>query len=297
MEQITIKSHKDYFSSEGVVKSMEGLLGSPVAAKQFAAAMLQIVTTNDLANVDPKSVYMAGINAVNLRLSVQPFLGHCYFVSFNNRKTGKRDVQFILGYKGLIQLCIRSGLYESIQAVTIYKNEFVKWDKIKEQIELKPIEGSGDVAGYYASFRFGNFEKSVYWSKEKVLDHAKRFSKSYNSKTNTFSGPWQTDFDRMAEKTVLLSILKVYGIMTPELEKALDVENAVEDIEVEVVKPTEIKEVQMSDSEFLLAQINSADTPDKLKELYADVIELAEESVINHFNAKAVLIGIEELVI
>lgn len=290
---MALPQHKEFWNSDSMKKQLTALTGSELKGKQFATALLQITATNNLAECDPKSVYMAATHAATLNLSVQPMLGHCYFIPFRN-KQGKNDVQFILGYKGMIQLCLRTGEYERINAQVIYKNENPKWDKINEVLSLNG-EGSGEIAGFYAHLKLKNgFFKAEYWSFDRVLTHAKRFTKQ-KDKDGNLANVWKTDFEAMALKTVLRSILTKYGLMTPELESALseEVENEVKDTEVEEV----IKSVNdISDYDFLLEKIKTSQDEKDLLAIREDVLELAEfvdpfkdgSSLVELFNKKCI---------
>lgn len=291
---MALPQHKEFWNSDSMKKQLAALTGSELKGKQFATALLQITATNNLAECDPKSVYMAATHAATLNLSVQPMLGHCYFIPFRN-KQGKSDVQFILGYKGMIQLCLRTGEYERINAQIIYKGENPKWDKINETLTLNGVEG-GEIAGFYAHLKLKNgFFKAEYWSIDRILAHAKRFTKQKDKEGN-LANVWKTDFESMALKTVLRSILTKYGLMTSELESALseEVENDIKEVEAEeVVKDAN----EISDIEFLQGKIKTSEDEKDLLTIRQDVADLADEGLINMFNDKCLVLGMENLVL
>lgn len=114
-----------------------------------------------------------------------------------------------------------------ITMTPVYEGEIQNWNRFTETYE--PGEKLSDnVVGYFASFELLNgFKKSAYWTRDEVLAHAKRFSKSFNN------GPWQTDFDAMACKTVLISIMKTYAPMSIEMQNAVEMDGKVATINEE----------------------------------------------------------------
>lgn len=296
MEEKSLKpalTHKDLFNSEAVQKNVTELLGSIQKSKRFTTAMLQLIMSTDLKNADPKTVYAACMTAAGLDLQVNPVFGHCYFLPFKNTKTGKTDVQFILGYKGLIQLAMRTGLYQRIQMEIIYSNEFVKWDKINEKLTLKDIEGSGEIKGYYACFETENgYKKADFWSKEKVTEHAKKYSKQKDYKTGELKNVWASEFDKMACKTVLRSILTTYGILSADLQEAFEKE-----IEIQEVEQKEVIDIDLApqtDYEFTKDQITNAKDAESLDLIKSDVQEIGEAELIAAYNLKCSNLKVKE---
>ena len=153
-----------------------------------------------------------------------------------NKKTGNKDesgreiytkvAQFQLGYKGYIQLAIRSGQYKKLNVLAIKKGELVRYDPLNEEIEVQLIDDEeqreqAETIGYYAMFEYVNgFRKSLYWSKSKMENHAIKYSKGYAAhKGYTF---WEKDFDGMAFKTMLRQLISKWGIMSIEMEQAVE---------------------------------------------------------------------------
>lgn len=189
-------------------------------AGAFTTSVLNLFNgDNMLQQCEPKDVLGEALKAAALKLPVEKQLGFAYIIPF--RDHGVLKPQFQLGYKGYIQLAMRTGEYKYINADVVYEGELKSVDKLTGAIDLSGDKISDTVIGYFAHIETVNgFSKSFYWSKEKVTVHAKRYSKSYKPG----SGIWGTNFDEMAIKTVLRNLLSHYGIMSIEMSKALSSE-------------------------------------------------------------------------
>jgi recombination protein RecT len=204
--QLTINQH---FNSESVQRKFEKLLGQKSAG--FISSVLQTVNNNKLlSSADPATILNAAATAASLDLPINQSLGRAWIVPF------KGQAQFQIGYKGFVELAQRTGQYRAINAIAIHENQFEGYDMLEERlIGNFTIEGTGKVVGYAAYFEMLNgFRKTVYWSTESVTKHAKRFSKSFGN------GPWATDFDAMAKKTVLKYTLSNWGQLSIEMQTA-----------------------------------------------------------------------------
>lgn len=210
---------------------------------KFITNLVSIVNQNPaLQECTNKSLMSGAIIASTLDLSLNNSFGYAYLVPFNNKRQGVKEAQFQLGYKGYIQLAIRSGQYQSINAVPIYENQFISWDPIEEELELHKVEGEGEVVGYVAFLKLNNgFSKKMYWSYNKMLEHADTYSMAF-SKANyekllnneipqkdlwKYSSFWYKSFDEMAQKTMLRQLLSKYGILSVEMQKAYEYDQAV----------------------------------------------------------------------
>ena len=198
--------------------------------KRFIRIALTSISTNPkLAQacvLSPQSFLGGMMTAAQLGLEPNTPMGKAYLLPYNNidKNTGKKIpmVQFQIGVYGYIDLAYRSGLVKSVSAEVRYQKDFWEYEKgLNPKLRHIPYdEGDpGEAVGYYAVIQMkdtinadgSRSEGAVctaYMPKYRVLEHAKRFSKSYSKKTGTFSGPWATDFDSMAKKTVLLQALK-----------------------------------------------------------------------------------------
>lgn len=202
--------------SDAVKKRFEEMLGNRSSA--FLSSVLTVVNNNKLlANCDPKSILAAAATAASLDLSVNPNLGQACLVPY------KGTCQFQIQTRGLTQLAIRSNVLEDIDCMNVYEGQLIKKNRFKGEYEFDEDARTSDVViGYYAYFKTINgFRKSVYWTKDEVIKHAKRFSKSFNS------GPWQTDFDAMGCKTVLKYLLLHWAPLSLDMQTALTADNKV----------------------------------------------------------------------
>lgn len=208
-------------------KLINNTLGDEDRAKRFIAAISSAVATNsDLKECDAGTILSGALLGESLNLSPSPQLGQYYLVPFNNNKKGVKEAQFQLGYKGYVQLALRSGYYKKLNVLAIKKGELVKYDPLNEEIEVNLIEDdiqreSAETIGYYAMFEYLNgFRKAMYWSKVKMEKHAIKYSKGYQAKKGyTF---WEKDFDGMAYKTMLRQLISKWGIMSLEMQNAFE---------------------------------------------------------------------------
>ena len=202
-------------------------LGDKDRATRFIAAISSAVATNQaLQECDAGTILSGALLGESLNLSPSPQLGQYYLVPFNDSKKGYKVAQFQLGYKGYIQLAIRSGQYKKLNVLAIKKGELIKYDPLNEEIEVNLIEDeeereNAETIGYYAMFEYTNgFRKSLYWSKSKMEKHALKYSKGYAAhKGYTF---WEKDFDGMAYKTMLRQLISKWGIMSIDMQQAVE---------------------------------------------------------------------------
>ena len=208
-------------------------------AGAFSASIIDLYNSDTyLQRCDPRQVFGECLKAVSLKLPISKQLGFAYVIPYGNVP------QFQLGYKGMIQLCMRTGEYKYINADVVYEGEYQGADKLTGHVDLNGEKTSDKIIGYFAYIETLNgFKKAIYWSKEKVTDHAKKPSKSFNSANSV----WKSNFDAMAIKTVLRNLLSKYGVMSIEMANALQAEETpaepsettVEEIEATVDEVTE----------------------------------------------------------
>ena len=264
---MTQLSTKEYFSQDGVKNKFNELLGKRSAS--FITSVLQIVSQNEmLSRCDPQSVFQSAAVAATLDLPINNNLGFAYIVPYKQRdKQGNYvDVaQFQMGYKGFIQLCLRSGQFKTISATPIYEGQLVSKDPLRG-FEFDFNVSSEKVIGYASYFSLINgFEKTFYMPIEKLEDHGKKFSQTFKKGF----GLWKDDFEGMAMKTVLKLLLSKFAPMSIEMQKAVISDQAVivdyNDDSIEYVdnKPIEVDK----EGERIELLINQANTIEQLKEL------------------------------
>jgi recombination protein RecT len=213
MQQLTVKS---IFEKDTTKQKLEQMLGKK--AQGFITSVLQISTNNALlAKADPLSVYNAAMIAATLDLPINQNLGFAWIVPYRGQ------AQFQMGWKGYVQLAQRTGQYKRINVTKVYENQFIGFNYLTEELNADfSLEPSGAVVGYAAYFQLHNgYEKLVYWTKKQAEEHGRRFSQSFNN------GPWKSDFDAMAMKTVLKNTLSKWGILSIEMQTAVRTDSAV----------------------------------------------------------------------
>jgi recombination protein RecT len=208
---------KSLLSAPTMKKKFEDVLDSK--APQFMSSLLNLYNGDPyLQKAEPMSVVTSAMVAATLDLPVDKNLGYAWIVPYSGK------AQFQLGYKGYIQLALRTGQYKGINVIEVREGELKKWNRLTEEIELD-LDGatSEKIVGYCGYFKLVNgFEKTVYWTKAEVEAHKKRFSKS--------DFGWKKDYDAMAKKTVLRNMLSKWGILSIEMQTAVSKDEQVAEI-------------------------------------------------------------------
>ena len=210
-------------------KRINEIMGKKAAP--FMASIVNVSNLPSLKDSDPNSIISSAIVAATLDLPIDQNLGFAYIVPYNT-KEGKK-AQFQMGYRGYIQLAMRTGQYKTINAIEIYKGEIKRVNRLTGEMEFNDDEDLIDrdtVVGYMAYFKLLNgFEKTLYMTKEEMERHAKKYSQSYSSQKKWVvdSSLWSTDFDGMAIKTVIKRLLSKYGILSVEMQNAITNDQAV----------------------------------------------------------------------
>lgn len=224
-----------YLTQDAAKQQINRLLGGK-AGPRFISSLVSAVQTNPtLQECTNSSLLSAALLGESLNLSPSPQLGQYYLVPFDNRSKGMKEAQFQLGYKGYIQLAIRSGQYKKLNVLAIKEGELVRFDALNEEIEVnlmqdEEIREQAPTIGYYAMFEYVNgFRKAMYWSKAKMVAHAKKYSPGYKKdlEKGTSWTFWSKDFDGMAYKTMLRQLISKWGIMSIEMQSAIDADMAV----------------------------------------------------------------------
>ena len=231
--QATLKS---MINDERTKNKFKEMLGNKAAG--FLTSLMNTTNGNaQLQQADPNSILKAGAIAATLDLPIDPNLGFAYIVPYNNK--GKNEAQFQMGYKGFVQLAIRTGQYKRINVTELYEGQFESYDPITDELKYNLDNRLSDEITHYVAYfqTINGFEKYNVMSKEEIENHAKKFSKTYSYKGSS----WQTNFNTMAKKTVLKLLLSKFGILSIEMQTAQKADQAVirefdkNNIEVEYV--------------------------------------------------------------
>lgn len=245
--------------SEGYKKLINNTLGDPKRASKFIASISSAVATNpSLQLCDAGSILSGALLGEALNLSPSPQLGQFYLVPFNDKQKGK-VAQFQLGYKGYLQLAIRSAQYKDLDVIEIREGEYLGRDKLTGKHKFEFIEDevereTKEIIGYLAYFELINeYRKSIYWTKEKMKSHAIQYSQSYakDIKQGTNYSFWSKDFDGMAYKTMLRQLISKAGApMSIEMQEAYVKDMAVvkEDGGYDYVETSEVNLEPLADN-------------------------------------------------
>lgn len=245
-----------YLTKDAVKDQINKVVGGK-DGQRFISAIVSATTTNPaLQECTNPSILSAALLGESLKLSPSPQLGHYYLVPFNDKNEGK-VAQFQLGYKGYIQLAIRSGQYKKLNVLAIKEGELEYFDPLNEDIKINLMVEKWDereslpTVGYYAFFELTNgFRKAIYWSKKQMLSHADKYSPAFSKDETTvktrygektkasfadyeagnydpkdawmYSSFWYKNFDGMAYKTMLRQLISKWGIMSVEMQTAFE---------------------------------------------------------------------------
>lgn len=257
-------SMSSYMTLPKIKNKIIEMVGS-IDAPRFMSSVVSAVAANPaLAECTQPSIFNAALLGESLKLSPSPQLGQYYMVPYKNNRAGITTAQFQIGYKGYIQLAIRSGQYKKLNVLEIKDGELISWDPLNEEIKVNLITDEKQreetpTIGYYAMFEYSNgFRKALYWSKEKMVSHANKYSQAFSSESYTkrvrqngkyevktivsyadyeagnydpndkwlYSSFWYQDFDSMAKKTMLRQLISKWGIMSVEMQRGYEADMA-----------------------------------------------------------------------
>lgn len=243
-----------YLTQDAIKNRINSMIGGK-DGQRFITAIVSAVSANPaLSECDYGSIFSCAMLGESLKLSPSPQLGQYHMVPFDNKKRGCKVATFVLGYKGYIQLAIRSGYYKKINVIALKEGELQNFDPLNEVIDAMIIEDedareAAPTIGYYVMFEYHNgFKKAMYWSKKKMLLHADKYSAAFSKDPVKgrkpeynklsfedykagkvkpddmwlYSSFWYKDFDGMAMKTMLRQIISKWGIMSIELQTAFE---------------------------------------------------------------------------
>lgn len=229
----------------------------------FMGSLMTLVGgDNYLSQAEPMTIIASALKAATMDLPIDKNLGYAYVVPFNRyEKKGKNwithnEAQFILGYKGYIQLAQRSGQYKALNALAIYEGQLIDWNPLTEEFTFE-YKGkvSDEVIGYVGFFELLNgFKKTVYWTKQEIESH--RIKNSKNKDKEKLSGAWVDNYDSMAIKTVLRNMLSKWGLLSVEMQAAITSDEKVFRVDE---NNDLIEETDLSDMEPLKQDLKEAE--------------------------------------
>ncbi len=279
-----------YLGQDKIKQWINGMIGSEKEAQKFISSIISAVsTTPSLQTCDQNSIVSAALLANALNLSLSPQLGLAYMVPFEDNRNGRTVATFILGYKGYIQLAIRSGKYRKINVTAIKEGEFVSYNPLTEELDVRLIADDEErekapTVGYYAYFELINgFTKSLYWSKKKMLLHADKYSKAFSLEAKKgrdpkydkvsfadfeagkvseadmwkYSSFWYKDFDGMAYKTMLRQLISKWGIMSLDMQTAFEKDGS------EIYEANEFNERKAATRREIVSEMAGIDNNDE----------------------------------
>ena len=244
------KTFSAFLTSDAIKHRINEMVGGR-DGQRFITSIISAVSTNPaLAECEHSTILSAAMLGESLKLSPSPQLGQYYMVPYKDKKSRqmirrcrKLNEHAVVAACGCyVQLAIRSGYYKKLNVLAIKQGELVRFDPLEEEIEVNLVEDDAErevlpTIGYYAMFQYNNgFKKAMYWSREKMLSHADKFSMAFSAKAYEklqageipekdlwkYSSFWYKDFDGMAYKTMLRQLISKWGIMSIDLQKAMD---------------------------------------------------------------------------
>lgn len=247
------KTFSEFLSQDIIKRKVNEMVGGK-DGQRFVTSILSVVSNNPtIAECEKSTILSSALLGEALKLSPSPQLGQFYIVPFYNSKKRIKEAQFQLGYKGYLQLAIRSCQYKHINVIAIKEGELRSYNPLTEELDVcfikdDEIRENTPTIGYYASFELNNgFYKSIYWSKKKMLAHADKYSQAFHlhetttregdkivsyeeyeknkkkyEKSSLYSSFWYKNFDAMAFKTLLRQLISKWGIMSIELQNAFE---------------------------------------------------------------------------
>ena len=252
MSQIVKQGEKgitNYLSNPQIQNYLKEVIGNN--KEKFVTNLVSTTNQNkQLQKCTNVSLMSGALAATTLNLNLNASFGYAYLVPFKNNKATKErgydvyEAQFQIGYKGYIQLALRTGEYQKINAIPVYKSQFRAWNSLTEEIILDEFDNFEDdeIVGYVSYFRLNNgFEKTIFWSIDKMRKHADTYSQAFSMEISEqikqgkipekdmwkYSSYWYKDFDGMALKTMIRQMLSKWGILSEELQKAIEDDQSV----------------------------------------------------------------------
>lgn len=270
-----------YVNQEQVLSNIQDVLRD--RTPQFITSLVSLVNSNEaLKRCDRKTVLAACLTAASLNLPTNPSLGMAYIIPYGE------VAQFQIGWKGLVELAIRTKRYRFINAVEVREGELGEEDPLRGLIEFNWIKdreerSKSKVIGYVGYFELTEgFQKMLYMTNDELEAHAKKYSQSYRANSKKMN-QWRDDFDGMAKKTVLKLLINRFGPKSAELERAIEADQAVIDgdrvnyLDNRKLSAEELAELK--EKERIENHINNSKTADELEQCQDAVFEAGDEQL------------------
>lgn len=299
-----------YLAGDNVQKMLVSSLGGEKEKQKFVSNIISAVSVKpQLQECEFSTVVSSGLLATSLNLSLSPSLGLAYLVPFKDTKNDRTVATFILGYRGYIQLAIRSGYYADLDCIEIRQGEYLGKDNITGKPKFKFIENDEErdklpIIGYLAYFEYLNgFKKTLYWTKEKMAAHADRYSPAFSLEATKgkypkvsfadyeagnypkedewkYSSFWYVDFDSMAKKTLIRQLISKWGIMSIDMQTADEIDTRAMENETEELPEDVFKDNFFGNTEGLLSDnIESVETEEAALPKRGRKKEIIEENI------------------
>ena len=207
-------------NSGAVMKKLNDVLGSEKKASSFVSSVISVAQNNKLLrNAQPMTILSSAMVAATLDLPIVPTLGMAYIVPYKGVAT------FQIGYRGILELAMRSGEFKNIIDEVVYEGQLISKNKFTgEYIFDEEAKKSDKPIGIMARFDLINgFSKTIFWTMEEVQAHAKKFSQAFRS---GYDSPWKSDFEAMGKKTVLKALLNKYAPKSVAMNTAIKFDQA-----------------------------------------------------------------------
>jgi len=236
-----IDTLKARLNADSVQEQFRNALGNN--AGTFVASVIDLYNSDSkLQQCEPNALINEALRAATMKLPINKALGFAYILPFEKKfkdpegKWGKKtEPAFVLGYKGLVQLALRTGQYKTINADAAYEGEVRSVNRLTGEIDFAGQRKSDRIVGYFAYIELINgFSKTLYVTVREMAEHARKYSKGLKaeitvdtleslagSRPDYGSVGWMGNFDEMAKKTVLRSLLSKYGYLSVEMQTAI----------------------------------------------------------------------------
>lgn len=281
---------------DDVKQKFQDILGEN--ASSFISSLITLTNQSQmLSKATPQSILMAGSMAATLKLPVNQSLGFAYIVPYNTRQGDKWEVQatFQIGYKGLIQLAQRSGMYKTINVSDVREGEIESRDRLTGEIKFNwnnTVEREQlPVIGFIGYFELANgFSKSLFMTIDELKNHGVKYSKTYSNEKTRKQSLWETDFNTMASKTVLKLLIGKYGPLSVDMQKAILSDHAVvkdvDTIDVDYVDNGTATIDEISENKEIDRVINAIDMCTTVEQLEALRQAVEAKGLNTFFNTK-----------